>query len=127
MGESAVRAPTWLLGLSPGRRGHAGVAIRRRRGPSPRRPLPVSPGIILAVVFVAIGAQLTRVIVPWRGNYIVALLCAAAGLLAAELVALGGHGGPALGVVHPVADAAGIIIVEIVGLVLAAPRRLRGR
>jgi hypothetical protein len=87
----------------------------------------VSPGIVLAVLIVAIGAQLTRLLVPGRGNYLLALVCAAAGLLGAELVALGGHGGPTVGAVHPVADAGGIAIVEAAGLILAAPRRLPRR
>jgi hypothetical protein len=87
----------------------------------------VSPGIVLAVLIVAIGAQLTRVLAPRRGNYALALICAAAGLLGAELLALGGHGGPTVGAVHPVADAGGIALLEVVGLILAAPRRLGGR
>jgi hypothetical protein len=87
----------------------------------------VSPGIILAVLIVAIGAQVTRVLVPGRGNYLLALVCAAAGLLGAELLALGGHGGPTLGAVHPVADVGGSVLLEVVGLILAAPRRLGGR
>jgi hypothetical protein len=87
----------------------------------------VSPGIVLAVLIALIGAQLTRLIFPGRGNYLVAVLCAAVGLLGAELVALGGHGGPSLGTVHPVADVVGIAIAEVAGLVLAAPRRLGRR
>jgi hypothetical protein len=87
----------------------------------------VSPGIVLAVVIVALGAQLTRILVPGRGNYVLAVVCAAAGLLGAELVALGGHGGPTVGAVHPIADAGGIALVELAGLILAAPRRLRRR
>jgi hypothetical protein len=87
----------------------------------------VSPGIVLAALIVAIGAQLTRVLVPGRGNYLLAIACAALGLLGAELVALGGHGGPTIGVVHPLADAAGIAVVEVAGLILAAPRRLGRR
>ena len=87
----------------------------------------VSPGILLAVLIVAIGAQLTRLLVPRRGNYLIALACAALGLLAAELAALSGHGGPALGTVHPAADVVGIVLLEAVGLVLAAPRRLGRR
>jgi hypothetical protein len=83
----------------------------------------VSPGIVLAVLIVAIGAQLTRLVVPGRGNYMIAVGCAAVGLLGAELIALGGHGGPALGTVHPVADAIGVGVAEVAGLVLAAPRR----
>jgi hypothetical protein len=87
----------------------------------------VSPGIVLAVLIVALGAQLTRLIVPARGNYVVALGCAAVGLLGAELVALGGRGGPSLGTIHPIADAVGMTLAEVVGLVLAAPRRLGRR
>jgi hypothetical protein len=83
----------------------------------------VSPGIVLAVLIVALGAQLTRLVVPGRGNYVIAVACAAVGLLGAELIALGGHGGPALGTVHPVADAIGVGVAEVAGLVLAAPRR----
>ena len=84
----------------------------------------MSPGIVLAVLIAAIGAQLTRLLVPGRGNYLIALVCAAVGLLGAELVALGGHGGPSLGSVHPVADVIGMAIAEAIGLVLTAPRRL---
>ncbi len=87
----------------------------------------MSPGIVLVVLIAAIGAQLTRLIAPGRGNYVVALICAAVGLLGAELVALGGHGGPSLGTVHPVADVVGIAIAEAIGLVLVTPRRLRRR
>jgi hypothetical protein len=87
----------------------------------------VSPGIVLAVLIVAIGAQLTRLLVPGRGNYLVATVCAAVGLLGAELVALSGHGGPSLGTVHPAADAVGIVVAEAIGLMLVAPRRLGGR
>jgi hypothetical protein len=87
----------------------------------------VSPGIVLAVLIVAIGAQLTRLLVPRRGNYLLALVCAVLGLLAAELVALSGHGGPVLGTVHPAADVIGIVLAEAIGVALAASRRLRGR
>jgi hypothetical protein len=87
----------------------------------------VSPAIVLAVLIAAIGAQLTRLLVPDRGNYLIAAVCAAVGLLGAELVALGGRGGPSLGTVHPLADAIGIAVAEGVGLVLAAPRRLGRR
>jgi hypothetical protein len=87
----------------------------------------VSPGILLAALIAAIGAQLTRLLVPNRGNYIIAAVCAVAGLLAAELIALTGHGGPSLGSVHPVADVIGISAAEAAGLVLASPRRLGRR
>jgi hypothetical protein len=87
----------------------------------------VSPGIALAVLITAIGAQLTRLLVPGRGSYLVALGCSALGLLGAEMVALTGHGGPALGTVHPVADVVGIALAEVAGMALAAPHRLRRR
>jgi hypothetical protein len=133
MGESAVRDPTWLLGLSPGSARPPGCHVLRPwwDGLPPSEPVRrrrpyahgVSPGIVLAVLIVAIGAQLTRLVAPGRGNYVVALVCAAVGLLGAELLALGGHGGPSLGTIHPLADAGGIAIAEVVGLVLAAPPR----
>ena len=87
----------------------------------------MSPGIVLAALIVAIGAQLTRLLAPRRASYLVALVCAASGLLGAELVALSGRGGPALGTIHPAADVVGIIVAEAIGLVLATPRRLGGR
>lgn len=87
----------------------------------------MSPGIVLAILVVAIGAQATRVLAPGRGNYPLAIACAAMGLLAAELLALGGHGGPAVGAVHPLADAGGIIAAEAVGLILVTPHRLGRR
>jgi hypothetical protein len=87
----------------------------------------VSPGILLAALIVAIGAQATRLAAPGRGNYLLALVCAAVGMLGAELLALAGHGGPSLGDIHPVADAAGIAVAEMAGLALAAPRRLGRR
>jgi hypothetical protein len=87
----------------------------------------VSPGTVLAVLMVVIGAQVTRLAIPARGNYLLALGAAAAGLLAAELVALSGHGGPSVGAIHPLADVAGIAVAEAAALVLAAPRRLRRR
>jgi hypothetical protein len=87
----------------------------------------VSPGIVLAMLIVAIGAQLTRLLAPGRGNYLVAVVCAALGLLGAELVGLSGHGGPALGAVHPAADVVGIVLAETIGVVLIAPRGLGGR
>ncbi|HEY8756352.1 MAG TPA: hypothetical protein VIN65_08410 [Candidatus Dormibacteraeota bacterium] len=87
----------------------------------------MSPGIVLAVLIVAIGTQLTRLLVPRRGNYLVAMVCAVMGLLGAELVALSGHGGPALGSVHPAADVVGIGIAEAIGVALTAPRRLGRR
>jgi hypothetical protein len=87
----------------------------------------MSPGVLLAVLIVAIAAQLTRLLVPGRGNLLLAIVCAAAGMLAAELLALGGHGGPAAGAIHPVADAGCIAVAEVIGVVLASPRRLPRR
>lgn len=83
----------------------------------------MSATILLAVLIAAIGAQLTRLIVPDGGNYLIAVVCAAVGLMGAELVALAGHGGPSLGTIHPIADAVGMGAAETIGLTLSAPRR----
>ena len=84
----------------------------------------MSPALALAVLFVLIGAQATRVIAPRRGSYPLLLALAAVGLAVAELVGIGAHlAGPQVGVLHPVIDVAGIAIAEFIGLRLAAPRR----
>ena len=84
----------------------------------------MSPALALAVLFVLIGAQATRVIAPRRGSYPLLLALAAVGLAAAELVAIGAHlGGPQVGVLHPVIDVLGIGMAEILGLRLTGPRR----
>lgn len=85
----------------------------------------MSPSVILALLFVSIGATLTRLLAPRRGNLPLAVLCAAAGVLAGELIALAGRGGPALGSVHPLTDAIGVVVAESAGLALASPRRVR--
>ena len=89
----------------------------------------MSPGLLVGVLFALIGAQLTRVVAPRRLGYPVALVLAAAGVVAGELVAVGLHtGGPSLGPLHPLADAAGMLVLEVVGaLVLGAPGARRGR
>ena len=88
----------------------------------------MSPGILLAVLFALIGAQLTRLVWPRRLGYLVALVLAAAGVVAGELVALELHGGgPPLGPLHPLADAAGIAALEVVGALLRSPRSRPGR
>jgi len=84
----------------------------------------MSPALALAVLFVLLGAQATRVIAPRRGSYPILLGLAALGLAAAELIAIGARiGGPTLGVLHPAADVAGIAVAEVLGLVLTGPRR----
>jgi hypothetical protein len=123
---SRLRGARQILAPTPRRASRAGPALGLAGAGSIASSSTlrcVSPGIVLAVLIVAIGAQVTRLVVPGRGNYVIAVACAAVGLLGAELLALGGHGGPSLGTVHPVADAVGVGVAEIVGLVLAAPRR----
>ena len=88
----------------------------------------MSPGLLLGVVFALIGVQLTRLIAPRRLGYVAVLALAAAGVVGGELVAIGLHGGgPALGPLHPVADAAGMAALEVVGAVLRTPRARQGR
>jgi hypothetical protein len=84
----------------------------------------VSPGLVLAVLFVLIGATVSGLVTPRRGSYLLTLLLAAAGVVAGELVAIGTKfGGPELGVLHPVADAVGVVLFEVTGAVLAPARR----
>jgi len=88
----------------------------------------VSPGLLLGVLFALIGAQLTRVIVPRRLGYPATLALAAVGVVAGELVALGLHGGgPVLGPLHPVADALGMAVMEVIGVTLPVPGARQGR
>ena len=88
----------------------------------------MSPGLLLGVLFALIGAQVARLLGPRRITYAVALGLAAAGVIAGELVALGLHGGgPALGPLHPMADAAGMAVTEVAGALLLAPGTRRGR
>lgn len=82
----------------------------------------MSPGILLAGLLVLIAAQANQLLAPRPSHYLLALLAAAAGLVAGELVALSGHGGPAVGAVHPVADVLGMTAAEAVALILG-PRR----
>ncbi|MDQ2961219.1 MAG: hypothetical protein M3R48_09285 [Candidatus Dormibacteraeota bacterium] len=72
----------------------------------------MSPGTIVAALLVLIAAQATRLLMPRRVGYLPALAGAALGLLLGELIALSGHGGPALGVIHPVPDIVAIVAVE---------------
>jgi hypothetical protein len=88
----------------------------------------MSPGILLGVLFALIGAQVARLVWPRRLGYVAALALAVAGVVAGELVALELHGGgPPLGPLHPLADAAGIAVLEVVGALLRSPRRRPGR
>ena len=87
----------------------------------------MSPSVILALLFVSIGTSVARLIAPARARLPLALLCAAAGVLAGELVALAGRGGPALGSVHPLTDVIGVAAFETAGLALASPRRVPPR
>ena len=89
----------------------------------------MSPGLLIGVLFALIGAQVARLVAPRRLAYPVALALAAAGVVGGELAALGLHaGGPPLGPLHPLADAAGMAILEVAGaLVVRAPGARRGR
>lgn len=86
----------------------------------------MTPGLLLAVLLMGIGAQATHVVAPGRARAWLTLPAATVGVIGAEVVALGGHGGPSLGVVHPVADLVGILACEV-GAVVALPRRSRRR
>ncbi|MBV8300444.1 MAG: hypothetical protein JOY68_00795 [Candidatus Dormibacteraeota bacterium] len=84
----------------------------------------MSPSLALAVLFVLIGAQVTRVMRPRHGPFLLLLVLAAAGVLGGELVAIGLKlGGPALGVLHPVPDAVAIGVFEGIGTAFAPARR----
>jgi hypothetical protein len=84
----------------------------------------VSPGLGLAILFVLIGTTLSTLVMPRRGSFPLALLLAAAGVVAGELVAIATRtGGPQLGALHPVADAVGVVLFEVTGAVLAPARR----
>ena len=61
---------------------------------------------MLAALLVLVATQVTRLVVPGRGPYPWTLLLSAAGLIGGEIVAGSGYlASPAIGVVHPVADA----------------------
>jgi hypothetical protein len=61
---------------------------------------------------------------PRRNSILLALVLAAGGVVAGELVAIATHiGGPQLGALHPVADAIGVVLFEVSGAVLAPARR----
>jgi Co/Zn/Cd efflux system component len=84
----------------------------------------MNPAIVVAALFVLIGAQATRLLAPRRLGYLWALLLAAAGLVSAEGVAAALHtGGPQLGVLHPAADALGVLGFELAGALLTPARR----
>jgi hypothetical protein len=85
----------------------------------------VSPGLGLAVLFVLIGAQATRLAAPRRGAYLLLLVLSAAGVVGGEAwSAVTRLGGPSLGVTHPLADMIGVAGFEVVGALLT-PRRRR--
>jgi hypothetical protein len=86
----------------------------------------VSPGLVLAILFVLIGATVSGLVMPRRGAFLLTLVLAATGVVAGELVAIATRvGGPQLGVLHPIADAVGVVLFEVTGAVLA-PARHRG-
>lgn len=76
----------------------------------------MSPGVLLAVLIVLIGAQVTRLLAPGRGSYPFVLLLACGGTVAGEiLAAVSGLGGPAIGPLHPLTDAVLIGAFEVTG------------
>jgi hypothetical protein len=82
-----------------------------------------SPALLLAAAFILIGAQVTRVAAPERGSYLWVLVLATGGAIAGEVAAVSLRiGGPALGSLHPIAEALGIVVFEIVGSLLVRPR-----
>lgn len=84
----------------------------------------MSPGLGLAILFVLIGTTVSAMVMPRRGSFLLTLLLAAAGVVAGELVAIATRvGGPQLGALHPVADALGVVLFEVTGVVLAPARR----
>jgi Co/Zn/Cd efflux system component len=84
----------------------------------------MNPALVVAALFVLIGAQTARVLAPRRLAYLWALGLAAAGLIAGEVIAAALQtGGPRLGVLHPVADVVGIVGFELAGALLTPPRR----
>jgi hypothetical protein len=88
----------------------------------------VSPGLLLGLLLALIGAQVARLVAPRRLGYPTALALAVAGVVVGELVAAGLlWGGPVLGPLHPLGDAAGIAVMEIIGATLRVPGIGRGR
>ena len=84
----------------------------------------MSPGLGLAILFVLIGTTVSARVMPRRGAVLLTLVLAAAGVVAGELVAIATRvGGPQLGALHPVADAVGVVLFEVTGVVLAPARR----
>ena len=85
----------------------------------------LSPGLILAILIVLIGAQAARVIAPNRAPYMWTIVLAVIGFLAGEIAALSPHlSGPAVGVIHPLPDVIVIAALEAAGsLVTARPQR----
>lgn len=84
----------------------------------------MSPALGLALLFILIGAQFGLVVGRSRVPYPWLLLLAAIGVVGAELLVETLHaGGPSLGVLHPVADAIGIVVCQGAALVFAPARR----
>jgi hypothetical protein len=83
---------------------------------------------VLAALLVLIATQVTRLVVPGRGPYPWTLLLSAAGLIGGEIVAGSGYlAFPAIGVVHPVADAVVIAVLQAGGAYVTAPENPAGR
>ncbi|MGI8847906.1 MAG: hypothetical protein ACR2GX_06550 [Candidatus Dormibacteria bacterium] len=87
----------------------------------------LSPALVLAVIFVLLGAQVTRLVLPGRGKYFWTVLLAAGGVMVGETVAVALHtGGPAIGPLHPLAEGLGVALFEGLGALLVRPPRHEG-
>lgn len=82
----------------------------------------LSPTTVLAAVLIAIGAQISWIVSGERGRYFGHLVLAAVGFILGEVVAVWLQmGGPTLGSLHIVADAAGVAVFEFAGRWIASP------
>ncbi|HYA01131.1 MAG TPA: hypothetical protein VEK76_12415 [Candidatus Binatia bacterium] len=86
----------------------------------------MSPTLLLGAVLALVGAQVSHLAAPRRLRYPVVLGLALLGVIGGEVVAQWLHaGGPALGSLHPVADVAGMVLLELGGAALHGPGRPR--
>jgi hypothetical protein len=84
----------------------------------------VSPGLVVGILIVLIGAQTVRVVAPGHNRLVWPVLLAVAGFVAGELFAFATRvGGPLLAGLHPIADGVAIGIVEAGGAALGPFRR----
>ena len=87
-------------------------------------PDAVSPGLVLAILFVLIGATVSGIVRPRRGSFLLTLVLAAAGVSPGSSWRSRRRSAVlSSGVLHPVADAVGVVLFEVTGAVLAPARR----